>query len=380
MVKANKSKNNVKKLKTVSINNLSHFYGKNENKKQVLNDVNLNIDKGELVLLKGPSGCGKTTLLTLIGALRTCQSGDLTVLNNQLNGASRKTRQILRRSIGMIFQGHNLLRCLTAEQNVQMGADLIKGLTYLQRREIARNWLSAVGLEEHHKKLPNDLSGGQKQRVAIARALSANPKLLLADEPTSALDSVTGREIVTLLRKLAKEQNCSVLMVTHDPRISDMADRILNNSLPNDVKVLTKKQFIEFEKNYWKNSTAIGFIFSLGALMGFVVGCVVVYQILYSDVTDHLPEYATLLAMGYRLKSLFFVVAREGFLLALFGYLPAYFSGQILYSVIRSSTKLPIIMDADKTILIFVLVLVMCMGSAAVAMRKLVDADPAEIF
>ena len=228
MVKANKSKNNVKNLKTVSINNLSHFYGKNENKKQVLNDVNLNIDKGELVLLKGPSGCGKTTLLTLIGALRTCQSGDLTVLNNQLNGASRKTRQILRRSIGMIFQGHNLLRCLTAEQNVQMGADLIKGLTYLQRREIARNWLSAVGLEEHHRKLPNDLSGGQKQRVAIARALSAKPKLLLADEPTSALDSVTGREIVTLLRKLAKEQNCSVLMVTHDPRISDMADRILN--------------------------------------------------------------------------------------------------------------------------------------------------------
>ena len=91
MVKANKSKNNVKNLKTVSINNLSHFYGKNENKKQVLNEVNLNIDKGELVLLKGPSGCGKTTLLTLIGALRTCQSGDLTVLNNQLNGASRKT-------------------------------------------------------------------------------------------------------------------------------------------------------------------------------------------------------------------------------------------------------------------------------------------------
>jgi len=160
----------------------------------------------------------------------------------------------------------------------------------------------------------------------------------------------------------------------------ELISRILNNSLPNDVKVLTKNQFIEFEKNYWKNSTAIGFIFSLGALMGFVVGCVVVYQILYSDVTDHLPEYATLLAMGYRLKSLFFVVAREGFLLALFGYLPAYLSGQILYSVIRSSTKLPIIMDADKTVLIFVLVLVMCMGSAAVAMRKLVDADPAEIF
>ena len=217
-----------KSLKTVSINNLSHFYGKDENKKQVLNNVNFFIERGELVLLKGPSGCGKTTLLTLIGALRTCQSGDLTVLNNQLNGASRKTRQKLRRNIGMIFQGHNLLRCLTAEQNVQMGADLLRNLTYMQRREIARKWLFAVGLEGHHKKLPSSLSGGQKQRVAIARALSANPKLLLADEPTSALDSVTGREIVCLLRKLAKEQNCSVLMVTHDPRISDMADRILN--------------------------------------------------------------------------------------------------------------------------------------------------------
>ena len=223
-----KTVNRENNLKTVSIKNLSHFYGLDENKKQVLNNVNFFIEKGELVLLKGPSGCGKTTLLTLIGALRTCQRGDLTVLNNQLNGSSKKTRQKLRRNIGMIFQGHNLLRCLTAEQNVQMGADLLKNLTYLERREIARKWLSAVGLADHHKKLPSDLSGGQKQRVAIARALSANPKLLLADEPTSALDSVTGREIVSLLKKLAKEQNCSVLMVTHDPRISDMSDRILN--------------------------------------------------------------------------------------------------------------------------------------------------------
>ena len=155
---------------------------------------------------------------------------------------------------------------------------------------------------------------------------------------------------------------------------------ILNKSLPNDVRVLTKKEFIDFEKNYWRDSTAIGFIFSLGALMGFVVGCVVVYQILYSDVSDHLPEYATLMAMGYRLKTLLFVVAREGFLLAIFGYLPAYISGQILYSVIRDSTKLPISMDLSKSVLIFILILIMCMGSAAIAMRKLVDADPAEIF
>ena len=213
---------------TLNIASLNHWYGHGDMRRHVLQSISMEISPGEVVLLTGPSGCGKTTLLTLIGALRKVQDGDLKVFGKQLFGASRKTRQNLRKNIGMIFQGHNLLRCLTAEQNVQMGADLIKGLTYLQRREIARNWLSAVGLEEHHKKLPNDLSGGQKQRVAIARALSANPKLLLADEPTSALDSITGREIVSLLRKLAKEQNCSVLMVTHDPRISDMADRILN--------------------------------------------------------------------------------------------------------------------------------------------------------
>ena len=127
----------------------------------------------------------------------------------------------------MIFQGHNLLRCLTAEQNVQMGSDLLEGLSYIERRDQARHWLRAVGLEDHLGKLPHDLSGGQKQRVAIARALAARPKLLLADEPTAALDSVTGREIVDLLKKLALEQSCSVLMVTHDPRILDVADRLL---------------------------------------------------------------------------------------------------------------------------------------------------------
>ena len=127
----------------------------------------------------------------------------------------------------MIFQGHNLLRCLTAEQNVQMGSDLLKDLSYRSRRDYAREWLREVGLGDQMNKLPHDLSGGQKQRVAIARALSARPKLLLADEPTSALDSFTGREIVSLLKRLAIEQNCSVLMVTHDPRILDVADRLL---------------------------------------------------------------------------------------------------------------------------------------------------------
>jgi len=212
---------------SVSINGLSHWYGKGATRRQVLQGVDLQIAAGEVVLLTGPSGCGKTTLLTLIGALRQVQDGDVRVFGQQLKGAGRGQRQKLRRRIGMIFQGHNLLRCLTAEQNVQMGSDLLPGFSYRARRDQAREWLRAVGLDAELSKLPHDLSGGQKQRVAIARALAARPKLLLADEPTAALDSATGREVVELLKRLAREQSCSVLMVTHDPRILDVADRLV---------------------------------------------------------------------------------------------------------------------------------------------------------
>ncbi len=206
---------------------MSHWFGKGITRKQILHTISLEIAPGEVVLLTGPSGCGKTTLLTLIGALRKVQTGNLWVFGNKVHGSSRKLRQQLRRNIGMIFQGHNLLRCLTAEQNVQMGADLLPGLSYRSRRDKAREWLHEVGLRDQSSQLPQDLSGGQKQRVAIARALAAQPKLLLADEPTAALDSVTGREVVYLLKRLALEQSCSVLMVTHDPRILDVADRVV---------------------------------------------------------------------------------------------------------------------------------------------------------
>jgi putative ABC transport system ATP-binding protein len=206
---------------------LSHWFGSGANRRQVLDQLDLTIAPGEVVLLTGPSGCGKTTLLTLVGALRQVMEGSVQLFGQELHGAGRRQRQLLRRQIGMIFQGHNLLRCLSAEQNVQMGADLLPGLGYRARRDVAREWLRAVGLGDHLAKLPHDLSGGQKQRVAIARALAAQPRLLLADEPTAALDSRTGREVVELLRGLARHQGCSVLMVTHDPRILDVADRLL---------------------------------------------------------------------------------------------------------------------------------------------------------
>ena len=214
-------------MTAVSIDHLCHGFGTGTMRREVLQNISLKVMPGEVVLLTGPSGCGKTTLLTLIGALRTVQSGMVSVLGQRLDGAGRRRRQQVRRRIGMIFQGHNLLRCLTAEQNVQMGADLLPGMSYRARRDEARRWLRAVGLEDHLPKMPQDLSGGQKQRVAIARALAAHPRLLLADEPTAALDSRTGREVVELLQNLAREQSCAVLMVTHDPRILDVADRVL---------------------------------------------------------------------------------------------------------------------------------------------------------
>jgi putative ABC transport system ATP-binding protein len=211
----------------IHLEGLSHWYGTGAMRRQVLQGVDLTVAPGEVVLLTGPSGCGKTTLLTLVGALRQVQAGSVQVLGCELAGASRRDRQRLRRSIGMIFQGHNLLRCLSAEQNVQMGADLLPALGYRARRDQAREWLRAVGLGDQLHKLPHDLSGGQKQRVAIARALAAHPRLLLADEPTAALDSRSGREVVELLRRLARDHGCAVLMVTHDPRILDVADRLL---------------------------------------------------------------------------------------------------------------------------------------------------------
>ena len=154
----------------------------------------------------------------------------------------------------------------------------------------------------------------------------------------------------------------------------------LRQRLPKDVSVLTKQGFIDFEQNYWKSSTSIGFIFTLGAAMGFVVGCVIVYQVLYTDVSDHLPEYATLMAMGYRLSHLLGVVVREGFYLAAMGYVPAYMAGQGLYWFVRDATKLPVGMDLSRALTVLVMILVMCMLSSLLAMRRLIDADPAEIF
>ncbi len=212
----------------VSIRNVNQYFGEGSLQSQILFDINLEIKSGEIVIMTGPSGSGKTTLLTLIGGLRSVQEGSVKVLGNELRGASNEKLVQVRRRIGYIFQSHNLLEFLTARQNVQMSLEMHKDIADHEARIKSEAMLHAVKLGNRVNYYPPDLSGGQKQRVAIARALVSRPKLVLADEPTSALDSKSGRDVVELMQKLAKEQGCAILMVTHDNRILDIAERIIS--------------------------------------------------------------------------------------------------------------------------------------------------------
>lgn len=212
----------------ISICNVNHFFGKGNLRKQVLFNINLDISPGEIVIMTGPSGSGKTTLLSLIGALRSCQDGSLKVIAQELCGARQNQLIKTRRQIGYIFQSYNLLDSLTARQNVEMSLELHEHLSWTAKRAKAVRMLEAVGLGNRVNYYPENLSGGQKQRVAIARALVANPKIILADEPTASLDKKSGRDVVELMQSLATEQGCTILLVTHDNRILDIAHRILH--------------------------------------------------------------------------------------------------------------------------------------------------------
>lgn len=212
--------------KIVNAEHLNFHFGDGRLRRQILFDLNFSVESGEIVILTGPSGSGKTTLLTLIGALRTLHDGSLEVLGTQLQNAGEDSRVLVRRQIGFIFQAHNLLSFLTAGQNVRMALELHDSMTDSEMQSKVRDALAEVGLSEKIDEYPDNLSGGQKQRVAIARALVAQPKLLLADEPTAALDSKSGRDVVALMHRLCKEKGCAVVLVTHDNRILDIADRI----------------------------------------------------------------------------------------------------------------------------------------------------------
>ena len=212
----------------ISVQNVNYYFGTGPLRTQVLYDVSTEILPGEIVILTGPSGSGKTTLLTLAGALRTIEDGSVRVLNSELNRANQSTLVRVRKNIGFIFQAHNLLGALTAWQNVKMSLGPANTMPRQEVRRKCVTMLQAVGMGDRVDYYPEQLSGGQKQRVAIARALVRQPKIVLADEPTASLDRKSGREVVELLHKLAKQQNCAILLVTHDNRILDIADRILS--------------------------------------------------------------------------------------------------------------------------------------------------------
>ena len=211
----------------IAITGLQHHFGSGNLRRKVLHNIGLTIRSGEIVLLTGPSGSGKTTLLTLIGGLRQGECGSLQVLGRELIGASDRALSEARREHGYIFQAHNLHRSLTALQNVRMALEVRGELSPNTMNQRAAALLTQVGLQDHIHHYPDQLSGGQQQRVAVARALVHNPPLLLADEPTAALDSRSGRDVVILMQRLAREQGSTILLVTHDNRIFDIADRIL---------------------------------------------------------------------------------------------------------------------------------------------------------
>jgi putative ABC transport system ATP-binding protein len=211
----------------IRIRGLNHYFGKGEARKQVLFDNHLEVTPGEIVIMTGPSGSGKTTLLTLIGGLRTVQEGTVEVQGRDLGRLGGPELVAVRRDIGFIFQAHNLFQSLSAYQNVRMALQLQRwGPRAMHER--ALEVLHALGLGHRIHYKPGSLSGGQKQRVAIARAIANRPRLILADEPTAALDAASSRDVVELLQALARQERSSILIVTHDNRILDVADRIIS--------------------------------------------------------------------------------------------------------------------------------------------------------
>ena len=192
-----------------------------------LRGVDVDVHPGELLMLMGPSGSGKTTLLSIMGCILTATSGSVRVAGREVVGLSEKQLPALRlEHIGFVFQGFNLFPTLTAGENVELMLDL-KGASSARAKLRAHELLEQVGLGEKYNAFPADLSGGQKQRVAIARALAGDPGIILADEPTAALDSHTGRTVMEMMTELAHKRGRAVVIVTHDSRVVNYADRIV---------------------------------------------------------------------------------------------------------------------------------------------------------
>ena len=223
----------------ISLKHVNHWFGSGESRKHALKDITLDIHPGQIIICTGPSGSGKTTLLTMLGGLRSCQDGSLTILGQELNGASKEQLAELRLNVGFIFQAHNLMMFLNARKNVRLSLELHDKYYDQDMDRLAEEMLGQVGLADRVDYFPANLSGGQRQRVAIARALVAKPKILLGDEPTAALDKDSGRTVVNLMKEMAEKEKTTIIMVTHDNKILDVADRII---IVEDGMLATKEQ------------------------------------------------------------------------------------------------------------------------------------------
>lgn len=218
-------------LKMIKIRNITKSYGTGDNKFQVLKGIDLDISNGELVVILGASGSGKSTLLSVISGLEAADGGSVMYDGNELFGMTDKELTSFRRqNVGFVFQQYYLLQNMNVESNVRMGADLAKNADY-------RSIIKAVGLEDKMKKYPRELSGGEQQRAAIARSLAKDPKVLFMDEPTGALDEETGRQVLDYICRLQKEQSFTMIMVTHNQNIAEMADTVvrLNSGRISDI-------------------------------------------------------------------------------------------------------------------------------------------------
>ena len=214
-------------MKIIEASNVIKTFKEGRESVQVLRGVSLNVERGEIVALEGPSGSGKTTLLSILGCILTPTDGEVIIDGQRVTRDESVLPGIRRRSIGFVFQQFNLFAALTAQENVEYALNL-KGTRGREARMESDQLLEAVGLGERKRFLPRDLSGGQKQRVAIARALAGKAPLLLADEPTANIDAATATQILELFRRLAKEQNRTLLIVTHDPKVRAITDRVLH--------------------------------------------------------------------------------------------------------------------------------------------------------
>lgn len=217
----------------VQLKNIEKSFGRGENRVNVLKGINLSIEKGEFCVLLGPSGSGKSTLLNIIGGIDHADSGEIYIGGDKMTGLNEKNLTLYRRNhLGYIFQMYNLIPNLTVEENIEVGAYLSDSPLDLDEL------LHTLGLYEHRRKLPNRLSGGQQQRCAIGRAIIKNPDILLCDEPTGALDYNTSKEILKLIETVNQKYGNTVIMVTHNDAIKNMADRVVRIR---DGRVLSDK-------------------------------------------------------------------------------------------------------------------------------------------